>query len=458
VSTARLPSSDAVPVRGRDVGLIVWLVAGAVAVGVLAAFSAEVALGTAVVVAVTLLFFRSTYKSEIIVGLYWLAFCVYETIVSGLSITGFFYPFYAAFLVSIVAAVVGSGIRARNSFFWLLVGFLLVVAASFVGFMQPIGFNVIQRVLAYLIGAAVFLQFRSRGGLVVVAAAAGLTSLALATWVVISAVQGGFAYRGDVSVNENVVAFYVGLGFVVMVAATLRTLGAPGRKWLGVGLLVLTGGAAYALLLLASRGMAIAAALALVALIVRIGLQDWRLLLPVLALLAVSGAGMLLPGGEGLVQRFTSERVESGGSRTPIWQVVYDGYRDGNLMELALGNGFESSEDVVERGFGTLTSTHNAYLEVLYEFGIVGLALFLALHLAPIVVSWRVRGTLGLVMYGLAFFLLGADVTSTAPDGFLYWTALAFVLAIGTWATNAATPRAGSQSGAAAPRGQKAPT
>ncbi|MBW7915548.1 MAG: O-antigen ligase family protein [Trueperaceae bacterium] len=458
MSTARLPSSDAVPVRRRDVGLIVWLVVGAVAVGVLAAFSAEVALGTAVVVAVTLLFLRSAYKSEIIVGLYWLAFCVYETIVSGLSITGFFYPFYAAFLVSIVAAVVGSGIRARNSFFWLLVGFLLVVAASFVGFMQPIGFNVIQRVLAYLIGAAVFLQFRSRGGLVVVAAAAGFTSLALATWVVISAVQGGFAYRGDVSVNENVVAFYVGLGFVVMVAATLRTLGAPGRRWLGVGLLVLTGGAAYALLLLASRGMAIAAGLALVALIVRIGLQDWRRLLPVLALLAVSGAGMLLPGGEGLVQRFTSERVESGGSRTPIWQVVYDGYRDGNLMELALGNGFESSEDVVERGFGTLTSTHNAYLEVLYEFGIVGLALFLALHLAPIVVSWRVRGTLGLVMYGLAFFLLGADVTSTAPDGFLYWTALAFVLAIGTWAPNAATPRTGPQSGAAASRGQKAPT
>lgn len=433
MSVAKLRSTRVTRSPARDWPLVIWVLIGAVAVGALAAFSVEVALGTAVVAAVTLLFFRSRYKAEIVVGLYWLAFCVYETIISGVTITGFFYPFYGAFLVGVVAAVVGPGLKVRSSFFWLLVGFLLVVAVSFVGFMQPIGFSVVQRVLAYLIGAAVYLQFRSRGGLVVVGAAASLTSLTLTAWVVISAVRGGFAYRGDVNVNENVVAFYVGLGFLVLVAGTLHSLGTRGQRWAGLALLVLAGSVGYALLLLASRGMAIAAGLALVALVVRIGVQDWRKLLPVVALLAITGAGMLLPGGEGLVQRFTSERVESGGSRTPIWQVVYGSYRDGNLLELAFGNGFESSQDVVERGFGTLTSTHNAYLEVLYEFGVVGLALFLALHLVPIVVSWRVRGALGLAMYGLAFFLLGANVTSTAPDGFLYWTALAFVLAIGTW-------------------------
>ncbi len=417
--------------------LLPWLVIGAAGIGVLAAFSPEAAFGTALVATVALLFFNSEYKTEVVVGLYWLSFCVYETVISSLSITGFFYPFYAAFIVGLVAIVIGPGLTVRRTLFWLLVGYLVVIAASFVGFLEPIDFNVVQRVLACLIAVIVYLQFRSRGGITVVTGSAVFTSLVLAVWVIVSAIQGGFAYRGDVNVNENVVAFYIGLGFVVAVCYGVQAFGATRRGGNAVLMLVVTGVLAYALLLLASRGMVIAAGIALVALIVRLVLQDPRKLLLVLALLAISAAGMLLPGGEGLMQRFTGERVESGGSRTPIWRAVYDAYRDGDVKELLLGNGFDSSQAVVSRGFGTLTSTHNAYLEVLYEFGLVGIGLFLALHVAAIVVSWRVRGALGLVMYSLVFFLLGANVTSTAPDGFLYWTALALALAIGTWGRTA---------------------
>lgn len=417
--------------------LLPWLVLGAAGIGVLAAFSPEAALGTVLVATVALLFVNSEYKTEIVVGFYWLSFCVYETVVSTLSITGFFYPFYAAFVVGLVATVVGRGITVNRGLFWLLVGYLVVMAVSFVGFLEPIDFAVVQRVLACLIAVLVYLQFRSRGGLTIVTGAAVLTSLVLAAWVVISAIQGGFAYRGDVNVNENVVAFYIGLGFVIAVCYGVQAFGATRRVGNAVMMLLVTGVLAYSLLLLASRGMVIAAGIALAALILRLVLQDPRKLLLVLALLAISAAGMLLPGGEGLVQRFTGERVESGGSRTPIWRAVYDAYRDGDVKELLLGNGFDSSQKVVSRGFGNLTSTHNAYLEVLYEFGLVGISLFLALHLAAIVVSWRIRGALGLVMYSLVFFLLGANITSTAPDGFLYWTALALALAVGTWGRTA---------------------
>ncbi len=416
---------------------LIAVVLGAVAIGVLSALSADVALGGALVIGVGLLFARSDYKSEIGVGLYWLAFCVYETILFGVSITGFFYPFYAAFVFSVVAAGIGPGIRVRASFFWLYFAFLAVVAVSFVGFMQAIDFAVIQRVLAYVIGAIVYLQFRSQRGVALVSGAVVLTASTLAVWVIESSIRGGFVYRGDVNVNENVVSFYVGLGFVTAICTSIYALGARKHRAAGVLLLVLTGGLAYALLLLASRGMAIAAVLTLAAVIVRLVVQDRRKLFMALAMLAISAGGMLLPGGEGLVQRFTGERVESGGSRTPIWMAVYNAYHSGDFKELLLGNGFESSKDVVERGFGNLTSTHNAYLEILYEFGLVGLGLFLALHVAAIVVSWRVRGALGLIGYGLTFFLLGANVTSTATDGFLYWAALALAFAIGTWGDRA---------------------
>jgi len=433
VSVAGFPQEEGVSARKYGWLMLVGLALGAVGIGVLAALSADVALGGALVIGVILLFASSEYKAEIVVGLYWLSFCVYETIVSGVTITGFFYPFYAAFVFGLVAAAVGRGIRVRASFFWLYFSFLAVVAISFVGFIQAIDFTVIQRVLTYLIGAIAYLQFRSRRGVELVTGTVVLTSATLAVWVIVSAIRGGFAYRGDVNVNENVVSFYVGLGFVAAICASVHALSDRKRRASGVLLLILTGVLAYAMLLLASRGMAIAAGLALIAVVVRMVVQDRRKLLTVVALLVVIGGGMLLPGGEGLVQRFTGERVESGGSRTPIWIAVYDAYRKGDFKELLLGNGFESSKDVVERGFGTLTSTHNAYLEVIYEFGVVGLALFLALHIAPIVVSWRIRGALGLAGFGMTFFLLGANMTSTATDGFIYWIALALVLAIGTW-------------------------
>lgn len=437
------PSSSE-PVDGREgrTRLVGWLLLGAAGLGGLAAISVQLAAGLVLIVLVGALFARSPHKPELVIGLYWLAFCVYETIFSGLTIPGFFYPFYAAFAVSLVAISIASGVRVRISFFWLYVAFLGVVALSFVGFAEPIDFAVIQRVLAYLIGLLVYLQFRSREGVGLVAGAAAVSSLALAVWVIVSAVEGGFVYRGDVGVNENVVSFYVGLGFVVTFCATLQALGSKQRRYIGLFLLLLTGVMGYALLLLASRGMAIAAAVALLSVVLRLAVQDRRKLLPVLAILAVAAAGMLLPGGEGLVQRFTGERVESGGSRTPIWHAVYDAYRGGNIQELVVGNGFGSSSTVVQQGFGTLTSTHNAFLEVLYEFGALGLTLFLALHVAALVVAWRTAGVLGLIMFATTAFLLVADTTSTAPDGFLYWTALALVLACGTWG------RAGEGAGA----------
>lgn len=414
-------------------GLLVCLLAGAAVIGGLVAYSIEIALGAGLVMSLVLLFVRSDYKPEIIVASYWATLILYETIAHGLEVQGFFYPFYLAFLIGLVASVLGSGVRVRPVFFWPLFGFLAIVAASFVGFMQPIDISVVQRVLAYLLGALVYLQFRSTAGLRVVMSTAIVTSLAVATWVIISASRGGFAYRGDVGVNQNLVAFDVGLGLVAAVAVSVQALGTSRQRIGGVSLLLLSGALVYAMLLLASRGMIIAISLVLGGMLFRLALLDRARLLALLVLLAVGASGLLLPGGGEILERFTDENVETGNERTPIWTALYNDYRDGNFADLLLGKGFDSSKLVVQRGFGTLTSAHNAYLQILYEFGLLGLGFFLALHLAATVASWQVPGALGLTMFGLTLFLLGANLTSTAPDGFVYWAVLAFVFAIGTW-------------------------
>jgi len=41
---------------------------------------------------------------------------------------------------------------------------------------------------------------------------------------------------------------------------------------------------------------------------------------------------------------------------------------------------------------------------------------------------------------GLITLLLGANASVNAPDGFLYWTILAFALAIATWAPREGAP------------------
>lgn len=379
-----------------------------------------------------LLLLRTPDVGAYFVGGYWATFAVKSTVFSNTSIGGLFFPFYGALLLSILIALFRSGLRVNPAFFWALYTFLALVALSFIGFDQPIDSQVTQRLMAMLVSVLVLLNVRSASGLEKVPWFTGLAGLVIAVWVLYNAILGGFRYRGDVEVNENVAAFILGGCFLVMMAmffASSRRQTALSR----VLLLLSAGVMAYALLLLASRGMSIAAMFAVV--LMSLHLVRWRRRATrlLLLLLAVMSLALLLPGGSGLLDRFSGESVDSAGDRLPIWTATLAATADSDLHQLLMGHGFNSSQILVRDATAVHTSTHNAYLAVMFEFGLLGLIAFLGMHLLVLVRGFGSRNILGTLAVGLIGYLLAANITSTVADDFMYWIVLGYAMACATF-------------------------
>lgn len=373
---------------------------------------------------------RVNGRTELIVAAYWAAFCLFSTMLVQWVIPGIFILFYLAMFVGLLAGSMAGGLRLEPTVVWLYAGLLVVVFLSLIGSDLSLS-TLLDRLILYPFGALVLLQFSSARGYRSVIATAIATSLAIAVWVVVRADQADFAYRADLEVNQNVVSFYLGVGFVLALAWLLAVAGRRARgRWAMLGMTLALGVMVYALLLLASRGTIIAVAVTLLVLGVRTAMNRPRRLLLLVTVLALAGVGLLLPGGAGLLERFESESTLTGGGRTQIWSAVGAELMASGPGDLLLGHGFDSSSALVSRSFGTLNSTHNAYLLIAYDFGFIGLLLFLALHLVPFVRAWRQRGVRGALGVGLVAFLLTTSLFLSTPDNFLYWTALGTLLAM----------------------------
>lgn len=415
-----------------------WFLAACIglAAGTVAALSFELALGIGILLLSLYVFARSGTQSEVIVAVYWLAFAVYSIIFHDVTIQFFFYPFYAAFFAAAVLTLLGEGLRLEPRIIWLYVGFMICVMLSFLGLDKAIDSDVIQRLLGYLVGALVLLQFRSVKGLGVAASGAILSGIVISIYVISNVASLGYeSYRGGVGLNPNVVAMVILFGAVTALAWAVDRFGTRGTGWRVTFLLLISGTMLYSMTLLASRGMAIALGTALLVLLLRAILTDWRKLGLLVILAGLGGSTLLLPGSDMIIERFTTdETVTSAGSRTPIWEVTLQTYMASSVPRLVFGHGFDSSEPVVQRYFPTLISTHNSYIQMLYEFGLVGLIVFTALLLYLLWVGWKTPGPLGAVMVGLTVALIMANLSDNAADYYIYWIVMGFVMAIGTWA------------------------
>lgn len=393
------------------------------------------------------LLLRVDGRTELIVAAYWAAFCLFSTMLVQWVPPGIFILFYLAMFLGLLAGSMAGGLRLEPTVLWLYAGLLAVVFLSLIGSDLSLS-TLLDRLILYPFGAMVLLQFRSDRGFRSVVATAIATSLAIAVWVVVRADQADFAYRADLEVNQNVVSFYVGVGFVLALAWLLSVEGRRvAGRWAMLGMTLALGVMVYSLLLLASRGTIIAIAVTLLVLGVRTAARRPRRLLLLLTVLALAGLGLLLPGGAGLLERFESESTLTGGGRTQIWSTVGAELMASGPAELLLGHGFDSSSALVSRSFGTLNSTHNAYLLIAYDFGLIGLLLFLALHLVPFVRAWRIGSVRGALGVGLVAFMLATSLFLSTPDNFLYWAALGTVLAMTATPWLAAAQRTGPAAG-----------
>src|SRR5690606_24230021 len=139
----------------------------------------------------------------------------------------------------------------------------------------------------------------------------------------------------------------------------------------------------------------------------QLAVQDRRGLVAIGALALIAPVVLLLPGGDGLLDRFRGDSVECAGERAPVSGATLPAYVDGSVRELLLGKGFHSSSRTVLRATAIHTSSHNAFLTMLHEYGAVGLALFLALHAFCILGGLRSQTSTGLMATALTVFLLG---------------------------------------------------
>lgn len=402
--------------------------------GIATAISVELALGIVVMAIALYAFARSSVRSEVIVAIYWFTFCIFSSIFASVSIAGFYFPFYGAFLLVIAIGLIGRGVHIQPPFVLASVGFVSVALASLVGYSEASNAEAFQRLFAYAFAIIIALQVRSARGLAPILTAAAVASLTISVWVVWEAAQSGFVYRAGLDVNQNVVTLLIGLGLIPVASLFVRVLLDRRRMIWAAPLLVALAVMTYSVVVLASRGMTIALAVALMAILVRSILRDRRTLLAVALLALVVTFGMFLPGGQGIVDRFSGQDIETGNERLPIWEATLEAFSAGDIREIILGHGLGSSRAVVQERFGSLTSTHNAYLQVLYELGLTGLTLFVFLHVALLIRSTRVHGVYGLVMLGLVSYLMTVNLAMSATDGFLYWTAIGFAMAISAWA------------------------
>lgn len=362
-------------------------------------------------------------------ALFWLAYGLQYTVFSGFSITGLYYPLYALMAINAFLALA----RRRVTLNWrlgLYALFLLTVLVSLLPVVMPIGFNGKQRLFMYAMGFLVFFQFPSGKEPRKVVVAQVLATLAIAGWVVGTSAQHGFPRRAGILANQNDTSFILGFGLLAMLATfAARKLSAI----LSVALLAGVGAGVYALLLLASRGIGLAFAVSALAILGR-NLRPARRSLSVLLALVVAGVVIFnLPGSDSLFQRFQSADVATANGRALLWRTTLDQFEHSNAYQLLLGHGFQSAQPVIRRANVTLTSTHNVYLQLLYDEGLIGLLAFISLHLVLLRRFWRTRSLITLYGASAVVLMLVAGLTMSTADNFLYWVATGQLLAMAAY-------------------------
>lgn len=368
--------------------------------------------------------------SHLTVTVFWITFALQVTLFSGFELQGLYYPLYLLMIGNIAIRLLAGHLHVSPLVLSIYLLFYCTVLFGLFNLPSSPDFSVWQRLFIYTLGLIVLFQFTSLPSLLWLPRVQVVAGLIVSGWVVITAVQAGFADRGGVAVDQNFVSFIIALGLTPLLSRFLSTAtGLLAR--LGIGLGVALG--IYAMLLLASRGMAVALAMVFVVMLARIVLEPRRSVPVIIAGSVLAVVLVSLPGSDQLFSRFDDADLATANERLPLWEATLREYAASPLPQLLLGHGFDTSKVVALDVSGYTTSTHNAYLQILYEFGLIGLALFLALHGLVISSAWRDNSYLALYTLGTVTFLLFANLSVNAPDGFLYWVVLGHLLAIGVW-------------------------
>ncbi len=245
--------------------------------------------------------------------------------------------------------------------------------------------------------------------------------------------QTGFFRIGSIFGAPPTLAIFLS---IIIPLAFYRTLTLPKLKRLiGIAiifLLLVTLGLTY------SRGPLIFVPLSILVMV--IFLPFWKLKAGVFSMLAIA---LLVVINTSIVTRFLNQDLSTLNGRTYLWQALLDHFDPAQL----LGNGLQSSDLLlfnlkVGIGQGIIaTATHNIFLEVLYEQGLIGLTLLLlafAILLTALFNRWRkataehrmiIAAVLGIFCSVLGQSLESNDIWNQAI-GIYFWIAMALPFAL----------------------------
>ncbi len=77
-----------------------------------------------------------------------------------------------------------------------------------------------------------------------------------------------------------------------------------------------------------------------------------------------------------IIDRLANMNVDEGSGRISIWTTVYDAFKESSLIDKILGHGYGAVR-TLHIG-GRSINAHNDYLELLYDYGIIGVCLIVA--------------------------------------------------------------------------------
>jgi O-antigen ligase len=361
------------------------------------------------------------------VSAFFLAYTIQGTLLFGLEIRGLYYPIYALMAFNMIMGLATGRTKGSLSLLLPYLAFYVLVLFSLFNLATGLNFELFQKLFIYSLGLFTFFQFRSEDTFRLLLRFQSWAGIVVAIWVIITALQGEFGDRVAIQADQNNVSTMISFGMIPILAHLLTQRLSWFQRVVTWSLLAV---GAYALLLLASRGITIALGMALIFMIARV-FTDPRRAIPILFLGVVASiivAG--LPGSDMLVDRFNQGDVTSANGRLPLWQAGIQEVMSSSPLQLLFGHGMNYSLQVTSRVVGKLYSMHNTYLQMLLEFGILGLSLFVGLHIAVLRVLWSDRQPLALYATSMIIFLLFAHLSVTIADDFLSWVVLGTALAI----------------------------
>lgn len=132
----------------------------------------------------------------------------------------------------------------------------------------------------------------------------------------------------------------------------------------------------YAVLLSGKRGGVVALALGLIAYILFAQKKTKYLFYIAATTLMVVFAFNNIQISNRTLNRFDTADITSG--RSNIYKDVFENYIESNVLALIVGNGYDAVAKTTSEGM----TAHNDFLEILYDYGLIGLILFISLHVA----------------------------------------------------------------------------